>query len=203
MFWCISFSWKSLAKLTWICKYVWAALKYHLWKHLVFSKIWYDDDDDDKSNDNSCYCSGNSTIFFLFLFLHHFFFTASYFFTYLQRFILCIFSSIFSFVLSTARSAGAIVVLYIFRCTASQLHFILPAPNTSQRYSSFPQLQCQWNQVTSTQELCNCGKSRALICTMPWYTFCFIISFSAHIFIYSFLFYFSAPCFTTCLLYIQ
>lgn len=75
MFWCISFNWKSLAKLTWICKYVWAALKYHLWKHLVFSKIWYDDDDDDdKSNDNSCYCSGNSTIFFLFLFLHHFFF---------------------------------------------------------------------------------------------------------------------------------
>lgn len=70
MFWCISFSWKSLLKLTWICKYVWAALKYHLWKHLIFSKIWYNDD---KSNGNSCYCSGNSTSIFLFFLLHHFF----------------------------------------------------------------------------------------------------------------------------------
>lgn len=165
MFWHISFSWKALAKMTWICKYVWAALKHHLWRHLLFSKIWFDDDD--KSNDNSCYCSGNyeyfvissfTSLFYCILFLC---LPAAYYFTY-----------IFLFILrpplhwnSWWCPRGLIYPQVHSHTTHDFFLYCL-----GQIYSSFPQVQCQWNQVTST-DLCNYRKSRALISIMPWYIF--------------------------------
>lgn len=167
MFWHISFSWKALAKMTWICKYVWAALKHHLWRHLLFSKIWFDDDD--KSNDNSCYCSGNceyfvissfTSLFYCILFLC---LPAAYYFTY-----------IFLFILRPPLHWNS------WWCPHGLIYPQVHSHTTHDFFlyclgqidSSFPQVQCQWNKVTST-DLCNYRKSRALISIMPWYIFFF------------------------------
>lgn len=157
-----------------------------MWKHLVFSKI-LDDGEEYKNKDNSCCYSDNSNTSFLFLLLHHCF-TVSYFFTYLQHIILHLLCHLFCFLLpyvmvptSLYTSSGV---------QAPWLLFILPGPNSSQYYSSFPWVQCQWNRVTWIQSCVTLWKSRALICIMPQHIFCFIMSFSTHIFIYRLFYYY-------------
>lgn len=189
MFWCISFSWKSLAKMTWICKYVWAALKHHLWKHLLFSEIWFDDDD--KSNGNSCYCSGNYSgnyFFFYIPFFYCFLFLclpAAYYFTYIFLFILLL-SLHWNF----------------WWCLRELIYPQVHSHTTHDFFLyclGFPPvfLRCDVNEIKLHQWTCATKeKAEPLISLMPRYIFSFIMSFSSHIFIYSFLYYFSAPHFT-------
>lgn len=73
----------------------------------------------------------------------------------------------------------------------SWLLFILPGPNLLQFSSGVMPMKSSY-----INRLVQLKKKQSLISVVPWYIFSFIMSFSSHIFIYSFLYYFSAPYFT-------
>lgn len=88
--------------------------------------------------------------FLLFLPLHHFF-TASYFFAYLQPIILHIFSYLFCVLLSTGILGGALMGLYILKCTATQL---MTAFYIAWAKSTPVFLRCNANEIKLHQQTC-------------------------------------------------
>lgn len=133
-----------------------------------------------------------TTSILLFLLLHHFFYCflflclpAAYYFTYIFLFILLL-SLHWNF----------------WRCLHGLISPQVHSHTTHDFFLyclGFPPvfLRCDVNEIKLHQWTCATKeKAEPFISLMPRYIFSFIMSFSSHIFIYSFLYYFSAPHFT-------
>lgn len=175
----------------------------------MFSKILYDDasgdEDDDKNNDNSHYYSDNSTTSFLFLLWHHFLLLSIFLPSFNRPFdthFAIYFASSFTLLCrmmlpSLYRSSS--------KCTA-RLLFVLPGPNSSQCYSSFPWVQCQWNWYMNTELRNSVEKQCSYLYNVLLEMFCFIMSFSysgSFLFFFIFIFLSVHLLLQTWLLYIQ
>lgn len=152
-FWCVGFSYSSLDNLTSICKHIHAALTYHLW-NVCFPKYYMM---------MPVMMRMMTRIMITVVIIQITLLRVSYFFFdttfYCFLFFLPSFNRPFDthFAIYFASSFTLLCRMMLpslyrssSKCTA-RLLFVLPGPNSSQCYSSFPWVQCQWNWYMNTE----------------------------------------------------